>query len=370
MDDPERLPISSNEANDMTNDTIRVGIIGAGANTRKKHIPGLTAIDGVEIVSVSNRTMESSRRAADELGIPTVYEHWTELIAAPDTDAICIGTWPYMHRDMVLASLEAGKHVLTEARMAMSVAQAREMLDASRRAPHLVAQIVPAPFTLFMEGTVQRLIADGYLGDILSIDATASWRNFIDREGPFTWRHDFDMSGYNVMLLGAVYENIQRLVGHATSVTAVTKVNVAHRKDETGRRRAVPVPDHAEVLCEMACCAVLRMRFSEVTGLDLGPQMWLFGSEGTLKINYDIFRNDDVQLNRLWGGRKGDEALSEIKVPQADRGTWRVEEEFIGAIRGQGPVTHTTFEDGVRYMELTEAVTLSAQSGRTVHLPL
>ena len=354
----------------MTNDTIRVGIIGVGANTRKKHIPGFRAIDGVEIVSVSNRSRESSRRAADEFDIPTVYEHWTELIAAPDTDAICIGTWPYTHRDMVLASLEAGKHVLTEARMAMSVAQAREMRDASRRSPHLVTQVVPAPFTLFMEGTVQRLIADGYIGDILSIDATASWGSFIDREGSFNWRHDLDMSGYNVMLLGAVYENIQRLVGHATRVTAMTKVNVTHRVGESGRRRAVPVPDHAEALCEMACGAVLRLRFSEVTGLDLGPQMWLFGSEGTLKINYDIFRNDDVELNRLWGGRRGDEALSEIEVPVEERGTWRVEEEFIGAIRGEGPVTHTTFEDGVRYMELTEAVTRSAQSRATVHLPL
>ena len=47
-----------------------------------------------------------------------------------------------------------------------------------------------------------------------------------------------------------------------------------------------------------------------------------------------------------------------------------MEEEFVNAIRGLEPVTHTSFEDGVRYMEFTEAVTRSAQSGKKVHLPL
>ena len=48
----------------------------------------------------------------------------------------------------------------------------------------------------------------------------------------------------------------------------------------------------------------------------------------------------------------------------------KVEAEFIGAIRGQAPVTRTTFEDGIRYMEFTEAAIRSAQSGQTLGLPL
>ena len=47
-----------------------------------------------------------------------------------------------------------------------------------------------------------------------------------------------------------------------------------------------------------------------------------------------------------------------------------IEEEFISAIRGLERVTHTNFEDGVRYMEFTEAVVRAAQSGETVYLPL
>ena len=52
------------------------------------------------------------------------------------------------------------------------------------------------------------------------------------------------------------------------------------------------------------------------------------------------------------------------------QGYWRVEEEFIGAIRGQEHVVHTTFSDGVKYMEYTEAVSRSIQEQKTINLPL
>ena len=106
----------------MNSQTIKVGVVGAGNNTRVRHIPGLQAIDGVEIVSVCNRSRESSQRVADAFHIPKVYDDWRELVAASDTNAIVIGTWPYMHCEVTCAALEAGKHVMCEARMARNAA--------------------------------------------------------------------------------------------------------------------------------------------------------------------------------------------------------------------------------------------------------
>jgi predicted dehydrogenase len=128
----------------LARDRIRIGIVGAGANTRLRHIPGFRAIDGVEIVGVVNRSAESTQRAAAELGIPRTYPDWESLVAASDIDAVMIGTWPNLHCEVTCAALAAGKHVLTEARMARSVAEAERMLAASRARPDLVAQIVPA----------------------------------------------------------------------------------------------------------------------------------------------------------------------------------------------------------------------------------
>ena len=78
---------------------------------------------------------------------------------------------------------------------------------------------------------------------------------------------------------------------------------------------------------------------------------------------------DDSSL-RLYGGRRGDKQLAEIAVPPEKKGAWRVEEEFINAIRGKEKVGRTTFEDGVRYMEFTEAAIRSAQIGQSMTLPV
>ena len=346
----------------MANETVRVGFVGAGANTRLRHLPGFKAIEGVEVVSVANRSRESGQRIADEFKLPTVYDSWEELIESPDTNAICIGTWPYMHCTLVLAALDNDKHVLTEARMAMDADEARAMLDASRSKSGLVAQIVPAPHTLKVDNTIKGLIADGYLGEILSVDLRVHQGGFIDSDAPYHWRHNRDLSGYNIMQKGIWYEAMMRWIGPAASVTALTRVNTKTRLDEGGTRRFITIPDHVEILCEMVSGPVVHMRFSTVTGLAPGDEVWLFGTEGTLKL--------DAGAMTLHGGRRGDDSLSEIEITPDKVGGWRVEEEFINAIRGLEPVTHTSFDDGVRYMDFTEAVTRSAESGNKVSLPL
>ena len=62
--------------------------------------------------------------------------------------------------------------------------------------------------------------------------------------------------------------------------------------------------------------------------------------------------------------------LEEVQIAEGKAGSWRVEEEFIGAIRGTEKVQRTTFATGVRYMEFTQAVAISSQTGQLVRLPL
>ena len=83
---------------------LRIGIIGAGANTRQRHIPGFRALENVEIAGVVNRTAESSRRVAQEFGIPKVYSDWQELIDDDALDAVLVGTWPYLHAPATIAA--------------------------------------------------------------------------------------------------------------------------------------------------------------------------------------------------------------------------------------------------------------------------
>lgn len=71
----------------------------------------------------------------------------------------------------------------------------------------------------------------------------------------------------------------------------------------------------------------------------------------------------------LVAGHAGGE-LKEVTIPQDKAGRWRVEEEFVAAIRGQEKVYRTNFATGLRYMEFTQAVAISYQTGETVSLPL
>ena len=342
----------------MSDKTIRVGFVGAGANTRKHHLPKLKAQPGVELVAVANRSKESGDRVAREFGIGRVHDDWQEIVEASDIDAVCIGTWPYMHSVMSIAALERGKHVLCEARMAMNATEGRRMLEASRKAPHLIAQLVPAPHTLEVDATIQTLLGEGFVGEVLAVELQASGGRFVEPDAPLTWRQDIGLSGHNILNMGIWYEAMMRWLGPAQRVTAMTKVAVPHRKDATGAPHDVRVPDHVDILAQFRGGAVGHLRFSSVPGLALASEAWIFGSEGTLRLEADTLR--------LTGGRRGESALREIPVPPKTRIGWRVEEEFVNAIRGREKIARTSFEDGVRYMEFTDAVTRSASTGQTV----
>ena len=90
--------------------------------------------------------------------------------------------------------------------------------------------------------------------------------------------------------------------------------------------------------------------------------MWMFGSDATLHVDFGRF---SVEI-----AKSGETSFTEIPIPDEKRDHWRVEEEFVNAIRGLEEVTRHTFEDGVRYMEFTEAVLRSSQTGCKVPLPL
>jgi predicted dehydrogenase len=340
---------------------IRVGIVGAGGIVGAVHIPGLRRMPGVEIVAVANRSIESSRRAADEFGIPRAYADWQQLLAADGIDAVLIGTWPYMHRTITLAALDSGRHVLCQARMANDAAEAREMLAASLRHPNLVCQLAPSSSGYVIDRALLGLLADGYAGEVLSVEVQRLQRGFANFGGEFDWRHNPEFSGYNVLNVGAIYESMMRWLGPGNRVMAKTRVHIPTRRGEQGASRTATIPDHVEVLYELGNGAPVHMKFSETTGLSRGNDTWIFGSEGTIHV--------DNALNILVG-RRGDRELVVHPNPPEGQARHRVEEEFINAIRGLEPVTTNTFEIGVRYMEWTEAIYRSAESGAAVDLPL
>lgn len=231
------------------------------------------------------------------------------------------------------------------------------MRDAARARPEIVTQIVPAPHTLGVDTTVRRLLSEGYVGAPLAV-TIRDGASFLNQEAPLHWRQDMDLSGVNVLSLGIWYEILLRWLGEATRVTAMGRVFVKQRRDDSGALRAVRVPEHVDVVAELACGAQAHIQVSAVTGHGGPVAITVYGSEGTLRFCEGV----------LSGGRRDEAGLAELDIPEAERGGWRVEESFVGAIRGQEPVTLTPFDAGVKYMAFTEAVAHSIASGAAVTL--
>lgn len=349
---------------------LRIGLIGAGANTRLRHIPGFQAIAGVEILAVCNRRPESTDAIAREYGAPRRYAHWEEVIADAEIDAVCIGTWPYLHCPITLAALKAGKHVLTEARLSMNALEAHRMLQASRAQPELVTQVVPSPLGLKGDAVVRELIASGFLGELREVRVVGLNAALADPAAPLSWRQDAALSGFNMLTLGIVHETLLRWAPPPIRVQAQVHAHVASRIDpQSGVRRPVGTPDSVQVLAVLENGARASYHFSGAVSFGQALEIHLYGSGGVL--SYDLLSDSLRGASKLQGKKEARaDQLEDIPIPPDKARSWRVEADFVDAIRQGKPITLTDFATAVQYMEFTEAVAQSAEEGVAVDLPL
>jgi predicted dehydrogenase len=354
----------------MSKQRLRIGLIGAGGNMRSRHIPGLRALPDVDLLAVCNRRPDSTAAVAREYTIPRTYEHWEQVIADPDINAVVIGTWPYLHCPITLAALANGKHVLTEARMSLNVDEAQQMLAAARAQPKVVAQIVPSPFGLKGDAVMRELIGQGYLGELREVQVFSLNAALADPAAPLSWRQDASLSGFNTLTLGIVHETLLRWIPGPVRVLAQAHAFIASRIDpEGGVRRPVGTPDSVQVLTALPNGGRVSYHFSGVTPFGQRMAIHLHGSDGALY--YDLLEDRIVGASGKHGARPGKASeLKEIDIPADRAGGWRVEADFVDSIRDGAPVRLTDFATGVAYMEFTEAVALSAERGEPVELPL
>lgn len=115
---------------------LKVGIIGLGFIGTQKHLPGLASqSEDVEITAFCDLELARAENARVEFGVPGAYatEDWRDVVADDTLDIIHVCTWNTSHREITIAALEAGKHVMVEKPMAVTGEDARAMVDAARR---------------------------------------------------------------------------------------------------------------------------------------------------------------------------------------------------------------------------------------------
>jgi len=270
------------------NHKLRIGIIGAGNIVRTRHMPGLQKDPEVEIVAVSNLTYGSTERFCSEYAPEaTPIKNWPELVALPNLDIVWIGTPPYMHSAVTISALEAGKHVFCQARMAMDLAEAEEMLAASKRYPELVTMLCPPPFGMRGDMLVKKLLAENYIGRPHHVHLQSFTNNYLDPKAPAHWRQKIEISGLNILTLGIYIEVLQRWLGDITGVFARGKIIRPLREGYE-----VIIPDLLTVLCSFENGAEGVLEFSGINALVPGDRLQIYGSGGTLTYDFtsDIVR--------------------------------------------------------------------------------
>jgi predicted dehydrogenase len=331
---------------------IRLGIVGAGRIVRSEHLPRFRAIPGVIISGVANRTTASTRQAALELGIERSFDSWQALVEDPEIDAILVGAWPYLHAPVTIAALKAGKHVLTEARMAATGAEARAMLAASLARPDRVAMIVPASFSLWSDATIRRGLADGSIGRLRH--TRVAWHSRGPDEPGERWRWQRRFSGENVMALGIVYEAMARWLGPTSAVTAVARMERGAVQERTGAPADIDVSDHILAILEFPDDVTATIEMSARTQSVASNTAVFFGSDGTLEVDVAAQRIRHAPIGGDW---------TVVEVRDADRAGWTAEADFVASIRDGRPVTLTDFATGAHYMAVVESIDRSAASG-------
>ncbi len=164
---------------------IGMGLVGVGF-IGPHHLEAVRRLGFVDVVGVADSSEASARRKADALGVPKAYASYEALVADPDIHVVHNTTPNALHYPVTMAAIKAGKHVVSDKPLAMTSAQARELLDAATAAGvvHAVTfnyrgnPLVQQARVMVEKGEigVPRFIHGRYLQDWLLYDTDYSWR--------------------------------------------------------------------------------------------------------------------------------------------------------------------------------------------------
>ena len=155
---------------------IRWGVLSTAKIGVKKVIPGMQQGQLSEVTAIASRDAAKAREAAAELGIAKAYGSYEELLADPEIDAIYNPLPNQLHVPLTVKAAEAGKHVLCEKPLSLTVAEAETLLDVRKRAGVKIGEaFMIRTFAQWLRAG--ELIREGRIGELRSVAAFFSYYN-------------------------------------------------------------------------------------------------------------------------------------------------------------------------------------------------
>ena len=361
----------------MAGGRIRVGIIGAnlayGWGVRA-HIPALRVLPEFQVSAVCTTRMETAQETAKHFDIPLAFDDHRQMVAHPDIDLVAVCVRVPAHHQLVMSALEAGKHVFCEWPFGRDLSEAVEMRDLAlaKGVQHMVGlQARGAPAVHRM----RTLIADGYVGRVLSATMHASGGGLGRRPSTLAWTLDNTSGGTTFTIAGGHSIDVLRYcLGEFEEVSATVARSVDKATlTDTGETIDVTAPDNVLVNGRLASGAVASIHVKSVPAHGTGFRFEVHGTEGALLATSDGGAQGGEMT--LLGARNDEPALVELPLEAEDR--WVPAETPAGPplnvaqlfrrlgerVRDLGPAD-PDFHDAVTLHELLDAVQRSSESGR------
>jgi scyllo-inositol 2-dehydrogenase (NADP+) len=347
--------------------SLRIALIGYGLAGSTFHAPVISAVPGLRVTAVVTGNPERQRQSRAEIPDARVLAHPDEVwSAAADFDSVVIATPNAAHLALGRAAITAGLPVVIDKPLAVSSAEAAELVELARVRDVLLSTYQNRRWDAEML-TLQRLLEDGELGRVHRFESRFErWR---PRPKP-GWRESGDpaVGGGTLLDLGThLVDQATHLFGRVTNVYG----------EVSALRRDVAVDDDVFVALKHASGVTTHL-WASALAAQRGPRLRVLG-DGAAFVAPDLDPQEEALRN---GRRPGDGGWGE--VPEASwpsiwtgddarrvrsaPGAWpRFYELWRDALLGQGPVPVDP-EDAVTTLQILEAAALSAQSGQVISL--
>ncbi len=319
--------------------SVGLGVVGMGRHGSRYVTHLLEGVPGCHLAAVSRRDEAAGRAFAERHGVPFCAE-WRELVTRPAVEAVVVVTPPALNRDVCLAAARAGKPLLIEKPLALSVAEGREMVDAARAAGVVLMTAQTLRFTPVLERLKASLPLIAPL-EYLCLTMRAE-------RPPHPWLDDPAQAGGGVLLEIGIH--LLDLIRYLTGEEAV------EAGGEMIRRHTTRVEDLAQARFRLVSGLPCHVEVSRVSGGRL-CRAEAVGRTGQLLADVDR-----SLLTRIEG-----RAIVEAEAVQ-DRPTVVTALEVFARSLLTGVPVPVSGEDGLRAVAMAEACYRAAREGRPMPL--
>ena len=267
---------------------IRFGLIGCGDIAHIRYFYSIPHFEEIELVGIYDMNKPFLQKTAEELGVKA-FNSYEEMLDDPTIDAVIVTTYHPSHTPLAIQALKAGKHVISEKPVSVSIEQAKQLKEAADQTDKVFMAMPNDAYPQIEK--VKELIEQGVIGEVCAIDSVFA------HHGPLhaPWFFDYEKAQWGVLADLGVYSisTLSYLFGPVARVYGETRCFEKRRISDAGEEFIPSVEDNVAATLVWDDGKVATMRSNWCTGVHKDHGLWRFtfnGSKGI--IHLDMARTD------------------------------------------------------------------------------